>query len=92
MRRLTEGIRAGLGAALGLTGFELLERRLLGRDPVYASSEIARRLLRTSACDGRSALVILRSLVLRGLYGAALGALYTQPRESGYPVSRSWRE
>lgn len=39
-------LATGLAGLAGLTAFEALERRLLGRPPVYAPTRIAARLLR----------------------------------------------
>jgi hypothetical protein len=59
-------LASGVAATAALGGYERLERALLGREPPYAPAAVAKRLLG----DRRY------GLVLRWLYGPALGVLY----------------
>jgi hypothetical protein len=68
-------VAAGLVGTTALSLVETLERRVLGRDPVYAAPRIAARLARGFgfAIDARHARAL--GSLLRWSYGPALGLM-----------------
>jgi hypothetical protein len=76
-RRLPRGLVSGVMGTLALTGLEPLRDSLLGHPPPYSVRNIARRGARRWLSVRLGAREAQRwGLVLRWLYGPALGALY----------------
>jgi hypothetical protein len=72
-RSVARASTSALVGILGLSLFERLERRVLGREPLYTSTRITRRLARRLgvSLDEEQARVLGR--LLRFVYGPALG-------------------
>ncbi len=84
MRTIGRGLLAGLAGTLALSIFERLERRLLGREPVYAPHRVAGRLAARFGI-GLSATSARRlGWALRAVYGPSLGVAgaWLDPRTS----------
>lgn len=86
-QRLLSGVLAGVVGTAALSAFERLEQALLGRAPIYASSAIGRALTRQAGLACSRVGARRAGLVLRWLYGPALGGVYAV-RASREPRSR----
>jgi hypothetical protein len=70
---LGRGVVAGVAGTLALSAFELFERRLLGRAPVYAPRHIANRLAARFGVSLTPARSRRLAWAMRCVYGPSLG-------------------
>lgn len=86
--RALHGVLAGLVGTAALSAFERLEQALLGRSPVYAARVVGVALVSQTGIACSKACGHRTGLMLRWLYGPALGVLYAAVMQSRKPVTR----
>jgi len=73
LKTIRRGLVAGIAGTLVLSVFDRLERRLLGREPLYAPSRIAARLAARFGIELSATAARRAGWALRAVYGPSLG-------------------